>query len=189
MVFIVSIFGVTYRQKQTTATKGQKAVVVVGLPKNQTGLVNEIQKAFKDAAYLDRGDQLLKDGKIDEAIEQYNIALSVAKLSGEKGVTLIHIANAYEKKRNYKKALENMIIVRDSYVNEWAKEPIAERVKYLEYASNGDYELAVKHAENALEADAKLPNRPKEGRSDYIERLNNIKVSKSYISSLKKNNP
>ena len=87
--------------------------------------------------------------------------------------------------RDYQKALELLKLARDEYVSDWAKEPIIERIKYLEYALQGNYAMAVKHAELALEADKKLPNRPKEGSEDYIERLNDLKAAKGYIESLK----
>ncbi|KJJ83569.1 hypothetical protein OMAG_002563 [Candidatus Omnitrophus magneticus] len=81
-----------------------------------------------------------------------------------------------------------MIADRDKYVSDWAKEPIVERVKYLEYVLKGEYDLAVEHARMALELDKRLPNRPKIGSSDYIERLNDVIAAKEYIEGFSQTN-
>lgn len=184
VIFFVVILGITYRQKHVSK-QNNEAVLLVGPPEKQAGLQKELNYAFKQASYIKKGNQLLKENKIDESIEQFKIALSLARSSGTKGIAHICLANAYEKKRDYEKALKEVIVDRDKYVNEWAKEPAVERAKYLEYALKGEYELAVEHAKKALEADAKLPNSPKTGRSDYSERLNDLKAAKDYILSLK----
>lgn len=44
----------------------------------------------------------------------------------------------------------------NKYVAEWAKPPLLERISYLEYALNGDYDLAIKHAELAIEEEIKI---------------------------------
>jgi tetratricopeptide (TPR) repeat protein len=106
-------------------------------------------------------------------------------MRGSKGVAMFAIADAYETKRDYAKALKQMIIIRDKYINEWAKEPVVERAIYLDYALKGEYELAIEHAQKAIEEDEKLPNVPKGGSPDYIQRLNDLKVAKDYILSLK----
>lgn len=181
----IIMLGLTIQHQQKEQQK-INAVLVTGFPKEEgKGFQKELEHAFKEADILERGDVLLREGKIDEAIKEYEKALSLAKLSGSKAVASISIANAYEKKRDYKRALELIIIDRDKYVNDWAKEPVVERAKYLEYALNGEYELAVDHAKKALEADANLPNRPKNGSPDYIQRLNDLKSAKDYILNLK----
>ena len=189
VVLCVMILGITWRQKQIKKRESD-TIVIIGAPKKG---ISGIKKEFKYAStlysYLKSGDALMKQNRISEAITEYEKALSMAKSSGSRRVAHIAIANAYEKKRDYKKALELVIIDRDKYVNDWGKAPTVERAKYLEYALNGDYELAVEHAKKALEEDKKLPNRPKEGRSDYIERLNDLITAKDYILSLKKSNP
>ena len=185
---IIPIIGLAMDQKQVKENK-PGAIVVVGAPKNDTaGLQKELIEASKWKNYLDKGDSLAKEGKTDEAIEAYQIAFSLGKISGAKGLAIYAIANAYEQKRDYKKALEKMIIIRDKYVNDWAKEPDVERVLYLEYAINGDYDLAIEHAQKALEAEARLPNVPKGRSPDYIRRLNDLKAAKDYILSLKNEN-
>jgi len=78
-----------------------------------------------------------------------------------------------------------MRLEEQTYVADWAKPPIFERIKYLEYASNGDYELAVQHAQMAIEADKNLPDSKGKVSPDYIDRLNDLKSAESYIRSIK----
>lgn len=184
IVFLVLV-GIDIQQRQVKKNKST-AVVVVGLPKGQIGLFQkELAEAFKNKPFLDKGDELMKEGRIDDAIKEYETAASLAKISGDKAVAMIDISNAYEKKCDYKKALELVIADRDKYVNTWAKEPVIERAIYLDYALKGEYDLAVEHAQKALEEDMKLFNR-KRPREDYLQRLNDLKGAKDYILSLKK---
>ena len=164
----------------------EKVVLLVGGNKNNNDLMEkEIVSAFYRQSFVNDGSNLLKDGKIDKAIVQFEKALEVAELPGEKASIYVFLANAYEKKRNYEKALEYVIIDRDEYVNDWGKEPIVERAKYLEYAIDGEYELAIKHAELAIRAYVKIFNDERKPREDYVERLNDLKASKEYIESLR----
>lgn len=168
-------------------TKDPDGVFIVGLPDSQrSGVVKELEYAAKEDSYIKEADGLMKEGKIEEAIKSYEAALALAKFSGSKAVIYFHMADAYEKRRDYRNALGRIIIIRDKYVNDWAKEPMIERAKYLEYALQGEYDLAVEHAQKSLEADAKLPNTPKGGSPDYIERLNDLKAAKDYILEFKK---
>ena len=184
--FVMFVIGVSINQKQAKKNKST-TVVMVGLPKGKATLFQkELAEASKYKSFLDKGDELVKRGKIDDAIKEYEIAFSLAKMRGAKGVAMFAIADAYETDRNYAKALKQMIIIRDKYINEWAKEPVIERAMYLDYASKGEYDLAVEHAQKALEEDTNLPNVPKGGSPDYIQRLNDLKAAKDYIVSLKK---
>lgn len=186
-IFIICLMltvGLTLQQKQM---QKDMAVVMMGLPKEQAaGMQKELGKAFKYKSYLDKGDELAKQGKTRDAIKEYETAFFLAEISGAKAVAIFSIADAYEKERDYGNALKQIITIRDKYVNSWAKEPVVERALYLDYASKGEYDLAVEHAQKALEADAKLPNVPKGGSPDYIQRLNDLKAAKDYILSLKK---
>lgn len=186
IVIFVVIFGVAYQQRHRIEEK-PKAVVMVGFSEKEgDGLQKELTEAFNRDRYLKKGEALLEKGKIEEAIKQFEIAFEVAKSPGGRGLAIFYLANAYEKKRDYKKALEYVITGRDKYCASWAKAPDIERAKYLEYALNGEYDLAVEYARKALEVDSKLPNTPKGGRPDYIERLNDIIAAKDYIEGLKK---
>jgi len=191
--FLIVIVGITYRNIQIlqpasiNRPKNSQVVVMAGFPeKKSNGLMKEMNYAFKQANYLKDGDSLLKDENFKGAIEMYEVAFKEAKSQGSKGLAIYSIANAYEKKKDYEKAFKYVIIDKDQYVNDWAKEPVIERAKYLEYASKGEYDLAVEYAQKAAEASSKLPNRKGKPREDYIERLNDIKASKEYIENLKR---
>ena len=185
IVFVaIIIFGFAVVKRRIMHKK--ETVITTGMTKGQSDFFQgKLSEAFSVQRLIDRGKKLEEEGKYEEAIAVFNEVIAKTKWQGEKGTAVLYIADAYEKKRDYKKALEYVIIDRDEYVNDWAKEPIVERAKYLEYALQGNYEMAVKHAQLAIEADAKLPSRPKTGRQVYIDRLNDLKASKEYIESLK----
>ncbi|MFA6141750.1 MAG: hypothetical protein WC738_00450 [Candidatus Omnitrophota bacterium] len=185
-IFLMLVIGVGINQKQAKKNKST-AVVMVG-PKGGTALFQkELTEAFKYKSFLDKGDELVKEGKIDDAVKEYETAFFLAKIRGAKGLAIFAISNAYEKKRDYVNALKYAIIDRDEYISNWAKAPVVERAIYLDYALKGEYDLAIEHAQKALEEDAELPNVPKGGSPDYIQRLNDLKAAKDYILSLKKN--
>jgi len=187
IIFLLVVIGLNINQKQVQKNKST-AVVIVGSPSSGLTLFQkELIEASKYTSFLDKGDELVKEGKIDDAIKEYETAFSLAKISGARAVAILAIADAYEKKHDYVNALKYEVIDRDTYVSDWAKEPVVERALYLEYALKGEYDLAVEHAQKALEADANLPNRPKGGSPDYIQRLNDLKAAKDYILSQKKN--
>lgn len=185
VIFIAIIaFGLTIANRNVLQKKN--AIITTGMTKGQQGYFQErLSKAFQLERYVDDGKKFMERGQYEEAIESFQKAYDGGTMAGDRGVAIYHMANVYEKKRDYKKALEYVVIDRDEYVSDWAKGPVVERAKYLEYALEGNYEMSVKHAEMALEEDKKLPNRPKGGSSSYIERLNDIKASKEYIESLK----
>lgn len=186
IIFFMLVIGVSINQRQVQKNKST-AIVMVGFPKGGATLFQkELTEAFKYKSFLDKGDELVKQGKIDDAIKEYETAFSLAKIQGAKGLAIFAISNAYEKKRDYINALKYVIIDKDKYVSSWAKEPSVERAIYLDYALKGEYELAIEHAQKALEAGAKLPNVPQGGSPDYIQRLNDLKAAKDYILSLKK---
>ncbi len=185
-VLLLLTVGLTIHQEQIKK-HNISAVVMTGLSKEQSaGMQKELGEAFEYKSYLDKGDDLVSQGRMDDAIKEYETAFSLAKVSGARGLAIYAISNAYEKKRDYVNALKYVIMDRDKYVSSWAKEPIVERAIYLDYALKGEYDLAVEHAQKALEADAKLPNAPKGGSKNYIDRLNDLKAAKDYILSLKK---
>ena len=91
--------------------------------------------------------------------------------------------------RDYKTAaelLEKIIATYKIPEGDMWRLPDDERLSYLLYAANGNYEVAINHAQKALEADASLPNAPKGGSLDYIQRLEDLKAAKDYILVLKK---
>jgi len=134
--------------------------------------------------YIEKGNRYLKNGDIESAIKMFETAEKNAYSHSTKAEALFHLSNAYEKKGDFEKALEYTIVYRDEYVNDWARGPINERARYLEYAVAGEYELTIEHAQKAVEADVKI-NVDQKPREDYLERLNDLKSSKAYIESLK----
>lgn len=164
-----------------------ESTIVTGLTEGQQKTFHrDLSDAIKQYSYIKKGDKLLAEGHFDNALSEYKMALASAKSAGTKGEAFRSLANLYEKKREYEKALEYVIILRDNYVATWALEPFVERAKYLEYACKGNYDLSVEHARKAIKAEANLPDSNGNPRLDYVQRLNDIISSKGYIMSLKK---
>lgn len=165
--------------------------LVTGLTDGQQkNFQQELSGAMAQYGYIKKGDSLLVIGRYADAIREYETALSLARSTGSRGEALRSLANAYEKKRDYKKALDYMWLLEKTYVSDWAKGPLIERIKYLEYALNGDYKLAIKHAKLAIEEDIKIniSSREKKPRQGYIDRLNDLIAAEDYIRSLKEGN-
>lgn len=183
LVLIVVLFQMNFVRNSGTTMDN---VIKTGMTEGQKDyFASQLSEATTFENLMRRGKLLIQAGEYSKAINYYNEIFDKAKWQGDRARIIFRLADIYEKMRDYKKALEYIIIIRDEYISEEAKEPIVERAKYLEYASEGNYEMAVKHAQLAVEADAKLPARPKGGRQIYIDRLNDIKASKEYIESLK----
>ncbi|MFC1480039.1 tetratricopeptide repeat protein [Candidatus Omnitrophota bacterium] len=186
IVLLVFVGGVMFA-RHLEKGKELKKVLPVGLTESQ----NEyFQKQLKETGvqygYIKRGYYLLRQGKVESSIEIFKIASKNAYSQGTKAEAYRGLADAYEKKKDYKKALEYIVIIRDEHVNDWAKAPVIERAKYLEYASKGNYEMAVKYAEKALEVETNMPYNKGVPSQGYIERLNDLKASKDYMESPKK---
>jgi tetratricopeptide (TPR) repeat protein len=142
----------------------------------------------KQFRYIEKGDFYLENGNADKAIEMYQIAVKEAYSNATKGEAMGYLAGGYEKKRDYKNALAVLQELSSTYAispTDKFRIPHEERIKYLKYASEGEYELAVKHAQIAIEADAILPTST---TSRYQQRLNDLIAAKDYILSLKKTN-
>jgi len=191
---IVSILGIiiitlsatiiVYRKTKSVSNNG--AILSMGLTKGQGEyFAKELELTGKQYGFIRKGNILLEEGNIDAAIIEYEKALKNAYSRATKGEAITHLSIAYEKKRDYKKALQYAVLDKDIYTANWAKGPVVERVKYLEYAANGKYELAIEYARNALKADANLPDSHGEPMQQYIEGLHDLIVAKDYILSLK----
>lgn len=187
-IFCVVFIGFNIRKIKTK--NPNSANIFVGFPQRQTGIIKEMEFVRTEYDYIEKGNEYLENGEIDKAIAQYNIVLkrdkkTSALMSAKRG-----LINAYEKDRGYSTAADLLDQkLQDSKIpndDKW-RMPEEERLKYLRYATEGNYEMAVEHAKKALVADARLPNRPKEGSFDYLDRLNDIKSAKEYIESLRKN--
>lgn len=142
------------------------------------------EKAYRDAIIhempispnLEKGKLLLKQGKADEAIEE----LLAAEKAGRGGSSSMYLADAYEKIRNYEKALEYFILYLDNYVSWQAREHLFYRARYLERVAIGDYNGAIEIAEQGLKEYCKFYNHKNPFPSD-TERLEDLKTSKEYI--------
>ena len=189
-IIFLAIFGVVisvgYHQMQKRRQVDEQVFFVTGIQENQTGIVEELKRSATEYNYIQRGHEYFKNGEYDKAIEQYNIVLERNKKTASLINARSGLIDAYEKKREYKKAHDLLFDIVSRYVTpptDKFRIPDDERLKYLDYASKGEYELAVKHAELALEANLKLPTSTQER---YEDRLSDIKASKEYIESLNK---
>jgi len=164
-----------------------ETIVSTGLTRGQNEYFQEqLRETGKQFEYIQRGYSYLKDGDFDSAIEWFEVALKNAYSQATKAEAIRSLADGYEKRKDYAKTLEYISLIRDIYVSEWAKEPVVERAKYLEYASKGEYELAIEHAQKAIEANNKITQIKINPSQDYIERLNDLIAAKDYIESLGK---
>jgi len=190
-VVVIVMGGITVK-KYTNEIKPQQTFVVTGLPKNQSGILKELEKVTNEHAYIKKGYKYLESREYDKAKEQFETVIKRNKPTGALSEARRGMIDLYEKIGDYRMAAElfSKIIATFKIAkgNMW-RLPDDERLLYLLYAADGDYDLAVEHAQRALEADAKLPNRPKGGRADYIQRFNELKEAKDYILSLRKGTP
>jgi tetratricopeptide (TPR) repeat protein len=135
--------------------------------------------------YLKAGDIALENKNYTKAIENYEMAEKYAVSNGGIAVAVACLANVYEKKGNYAKAL--FYLKKQEKGEDFRLYGYNERLQYLEFAKNGDYENALLHAKKAMENSANHFTRVrKTPRKDYVERYDDIVNSKEYIESLKK---
>ena len=79
IMVIVGVLMLTYNQvKKQKQVSVDRPVIAVGFKNNQTGLLKEMEKASVQASYSKKGSELLREGNIEEAIIQYEIALKNA---------------------------------------------------------------------------------------------------------------
>jgi len=167
----------------------EKKVIITGLNKGKGEYFSkELTNAFNEFSLIEKGNNLLREGRTNEAIKQFKYVIGYVKDPSVKIVAEKYLVSAYEKNRDYIKAyklMENIIKNYEIPSTDKFRIPDEERLNYLRYAAQGNYDLAVKHAQLAAEADSKLPNRKQKPREDYIERLNDLIAAKDYILSLK----
>ncbi|MDP3790664.1 MAG: tetratricopeptide repeat protein [Candidatus Omnitrophota bacterium] len=193
MVMIVSVIviiagGITVKT-YVNEKRTQQTYIVTGLPEKQTGVLKELQIVATEHAYITQGYEYLKTGDFNKAREQFEIVLKRNQPTGALPEARRGIVDVYEKIHDYvtaAKSFEKIIATFKIPKGDMWRLPDDERLSYLLYAANGDYDLAIEHAQKALEADSQLPNAPKGGSPDYIQRLNDLKAAKDYILSLKK---
>jgi tetratricopeptide (TPR) repeat protein len=161
-------------------------ILSIGLTKGQNEYFQEqLRETGKQFGYIQKGYSYLRSGNFDSAVEQFEIALENAYSDPTRGEAILGLSKVYEKKRDYEKALEYAILIRDKHTGGWANPPHIERAKYLEYASKGEYELAIEHAKKAIEANNRITQIKINPSQDYIDRLNDLIAAKDYIERLK----
>jgi len=186
-LLLIVIFGLTIFAVRFDTDYRKKQVMQIGLNKGQNDYFQQqLKETGKQYEYIKRGYKYLDQENFDRAIGTFQEALKNAYSQGTKAEAYNGLANAFEKKKDYNKALEYVIIIRDEHVNDWAKAPVAMRVKYLEYAAKGECDLAVKATDEALAVEASMPYNKGVPSKRYVQRVNDLKASKEYIESLKK---
>ena len=185
----VLFFAVRTEKNSRHQLKKESNVVAVGLkPSQQEYFSEQLSNSFNEVALLEKGTNLMSQGRLDEAAKHFESLLANKKFE-LKGNAIAHLIDIFEKKKEYAKAYSMLYEdVQKNYKvppTHEARIPVEERLKYLKYASEGEYALAVKHAQAALEASKKdkiLKTIP----MLYQQRLNDLIASKEYIESLKK---
>ncbi|MBU1864712.1 MAG: tetratricopeptide repeat protein [Candidatus Omnitrophica bacterium] len=190
IMFIVSFIAIRFKNTQKETTK-QNKVISVGLePSKQEYFSKKLSNSFRDVRLLDVGAKLIDQGKVEEAIKYFKNLIAKDKSFGMKGLARNYLADAYEKNGEYTKAYQVLYEKSKQFkvpVTSEVRAPYEERLKYLKYASEGEYELAIEHAQMALEASKKDNPNLKTIPKGYQQRLNDLKASKAYIESLKNN--
>jgi len=185
---LVVIFGaITIFAVHLDRAYREKQVMQIGLTKGQNDYFQEqLQETGKFFSPYKSARYLFKKNNINDALILYQKALDNAYSDSTTSLAYRGLADVYEKRKDYKKSLDYLVIIRDKHVNDWAKAPIEERIKYLEYAANGEYGLAVEQAEKALIVETNMPYNKGVPSEEFVQRVNDLKASKEYIESLKK---
>jgi len=187
IVFLMSgSFLLTKRQ-----TRSAKQVITAGLSKGQKKhFAQELSSAFNEFELIEKGSKLIDEGKIEEAIAQFEYAQATIKSFNIRAVAEEYLVGAYEKNLQYEKAYNLKKDIMKDYklppLNAF-RMPEEERLLYLKHASKGNFDLALQHAKKAAEDSTSIPtNKTGSPLKDYANRLNDLTASKDYILSLKK---
>lgn len=183
ILVIIAIIIIFVVNKNTNEVRNQN-IITTGISQNQGQYFNDqMTSAIAQEEYIQAGKRSFSEGDYNKAIDSFNRALSISKMTGEKGESMEHIADVYEKMRNYNEALKWMTNVKNNCPNKWAIKPFEERIAYLEHILIGDYESAMLHARKAIDEYSMIGN----AQTDvYKARLNDLIAAKDYIESLKK---
>lgn len=100
IVLLLGVPIILFKHKKPT----QQATIVTGLTEGQQKTFQQdLSGTMKQFGYIKKGDRLLAEGKFDDALTEYQTALSLAKSAGTKGEALRSLANLYEKREIIKK--------------------------------------------------------------------------------------
>lgn len=190
-IIILAVFvigsGFYVIMKSKSANENPKSnIMTIGIkPSQQKNFSKQISSAFTEIELIKRGKILIEQGKLNESIEYFENLINDKSFEA-KGLAKEHLIDLYEKKRDYKKA--HLILYADVQKYKIPPKhefrlPVEERLNYLQFAADGEYSLAVMHAQLALEASKNLPL--KSLTKGYKDRLEDLKAAKDYIVSLK----
>lgn len=194
LLIIIVLFFMFVSVQITTHQKNKvkkNSTMFIGLKSSQQEYFAKQLSGFsRELNQIHLGDALVKQGRLDEAIQHFNNLINDQSFE-DKYMARTHLIDAYEKKRDYATAYQALYKQQRNPkfvlpVTDPVRVPAEERLKYLKYASEGNYNLAIKHAQFAIEAEKQIPNCPKEMIKITEQRLNDLKASKAYIESLKK---
>lgn len=187
-ILVAMFIGISFRYYHKEKAQ-ENGVVAVGIEASkQKYFSNQLTRSFSDVKLLKKGDELIAIGKLNEAIEYLKNLLENNDSFELKGLAKNSLINAYEKARMYDKAYNTLFEDSKLYKippTHKFRIPVEERMIYLRYAADGEYDLAVKHAKLAMDADSILPT---SNVKLFKQRLNDLIATKDYILSLKKNN-
>ena len=191
VIFIVAFSGFVFiKDIGNNKNQSNNKIMTLGLSGSKEAIFRgQLGRAERNVKIVENGRKMLDEGKSQEAIGYFKNAIIEIDDASIRTLAVNGLIDAYEMNREYEKAanrLEEKIRMFVVPETDMFRIPTDERLKYLQYATQGDYELAIKHATNAYEADLKLPNRSKDGNTRYLQRLNDLKASKEYIEGLKK---
>ncbi len=110
--------------------------MIAGLTEAQANdFTNRLQKAQKDfapiAEHLSKGKDFLQKKEFKQAENEYKSALDSSKGSVDKGLARYGLADVYEKKGDYKKAIQTLQILRDENTADFAKPELDARISLL----------------------------------------------------------
>lgn len=104
---------------------GEDPIMIVGASKEQSDAFQiRRQKIHEQWEHIRKGSEFEDAGELDLAIKEYNIALKLAKTKGDEGVPRRSLLDLYEKKGNYRLALEHLnqlIILKPSLAIKYAE--------------------------------------------------------------------
>jgi tetratricopeptide (TPR) repeat protein len=131
------VLGAGARAEDNEMSGGQSEEIhlppTVGLSnKQEEGFYQALVEAKEFFTLTDRGDSLLADGKIEEAITEYKRALGKAKLKADALYVHDRLAKAYEEAGRYEEALREVREISRIWPHEETKAKVLKRMRELE---------------------------------------------------------
>jgi len=138
-IFISLFLGYDYAfgaQNNDEARNVNGSMVIGGLTQAQAEDFSiRVQKAQEEFApimnHINRGKQFLKNFKFKESEEEFKAAIQISKGGVGRRLGRLGLADVYEKKGDYKKAIEILQVIRDEDAADFAKPEINSRIVAL----------------------------------------------------------